>query len=200
MLVLRQRYPFGTQFGFLAKNLFLAWLPLLSAWAAYQLHHKRLGLFQFLPWLFVVFWIVFLPNGPYLVTDLVHLNPRANVYFWYDLTMLIAFAMTGLLSSLVSLYWMQQLVARRAGSAMSYVFVLVISALSSFGVYLGRYLHWNSWDVISNPVGLLIDIWENVRHPITHLQTYAFSGLFTLFFLAAYVMVSAFTRLPQNDS
>ncbi|HVO43877.1 MAG TPA: DUF1361 domain-containing protein [Aggregatilineales bacterium] len=198
MLAVRIAYTGNLTFVFLAWNLFLAWLPLASAFVAYRFYPKCVGLLRALPVACMGIWLVFLPNAPYLLTDLVHLMPRHDMSFWFDLTLLVAFAMTGLLYCLVSLYWMQQLVVRIAGPAVSWGFVLGVSALSSFGIYLGRFQHWNSWDVVSNPMGLLVDIWQNVRHPVTHFQTFAFSGLFTLFLMAAYFMLSVLTGLRQE--
>ncbi len=185
-------------FSFLAFNLFLAWLPLISAFMAYQLHQRMPGRFRVLPLICMGIWIVFLPNAPYLITDLVHLTPRNDLAFWFDLTMFVAFAVTGLLCGLVSLHWMQQVIFNIAGSMASWIFVLSAAALSSFGVYLGRFLHWNSWDVVGNPMGLLTDIWGIVRHPIANFEIFAFAGLFTLFFVAAYLVLSALTRSPQE--
>lgn len=194
ILALRIAHTHSFTYSFLGWNLFLAWLPLISAYSAYRLHQSLLGLFQFLSMAAMGIWLVFLPNAPYLITDLVHLAPRSDIFFWFDLTMFVAFAVTGLLYGLVSLYWMQQLVFKRVGTLVSWWFVLGVLALSSFGVYLGRFQRWNSWDVISNPMGLLTAILENVRHPLTHFQAYAFSGLFTLFLITAYFMLSTITH------
>jgi uncharacterized membrane protein len=194
ILALRIAHTHSFTYSFLAWNLFLAWLPLISAYIAYKLRQSLRGLFQFLSVLSMGVWLVFLPNAPYLITDLIHLAPRNDIFFWFDLTMFVAFAVTGLLYGLVSLYWMQRIVFKMVGATVSWGFVLGVLALSSFGIYLGRFQHWNSWDVISNPVGLLRNIWENVRHPITHLQTFAFSGLFTLFLITAYFMLSTITH------
>ncbi len=199
ILAVRVIHTRSSTFSFLAFNLLLAWLPLISAFSAYQLHRKLTGRFQVLPLVCMGVWLVFLPNAPYLNTDLVHLTPRNDLAFWFDLTMFVAFAVTGLLCGLVSLYWMQQVVFHIAGSVASWLFVVSATALSSFGIYLGRFLHWNSWDVVGNPTGLLTDIWGIVRHPFANFEVFAFSGLFTLFFVAAYFVLSALTRLPQEN-
>ncbi len=199
ILGLRIAYTRNLRFSFLAWNLFLAWLPLISAFAAFKLQPKLPGRFRILLLTFMGVWLIFLPNAPYLITDLVHLKARSDISFWFDLTMLIAFAVTGLLYGLVSLYWMQQVVFKLAGSAASWIFVLSATGLSSFGIYLGRFLHWNSWDLVGNPVGLLTDIWQIVRHPIANFETFAFSGLFTLFLIGTYSLLSALTRLPEEN-
>jgi uncharacterized membrane protein len=199
ILALRVAHTRSFTFSFLAWNLFLAWLPLISAFIIYKFDQKLLGRFRVLPLISMSIWLVFLPNAPYLITDLVHLTPRNDISFWFDLTMFITFAVTGLLYGLVSLYWMQQIIFNMAGSMASWLFVIGVSALSSFGIYLGRFEHWNSWDIVSNPMGLFTNIWEIVRHPIANFEIFAFSGLFTLFLIAAYFMLNALTRLPQEN-
>ena len=198
ILALRLAHTHSPTYSFLAWNLFLAWLPLISAFIAYKLYQNVFRLFQFLSVTCMGVWLVVLPNAPYLITDIMHLTPRNDIFFWFDLTMFTAFAVTGLLYGLVSLIWMQRIVFKMAGMLASWGFVVGVLALSSFGIYLGRFQRWNSWDVIRNPVGLLTDIWENVRHPVAHFQTFAFSGLFTLFLIASYFMLSAITYLLRD--
>jgi uncharacterized membrane protein len=194
-------YTRSDMFSFLAWNLFLAWMPLISAFVAYTLYQKPRGLFRLLAALVcIVVWLLFLPNAPYLITDLIHLKPRMEMVFWFDLTMLIAYAVTGLLCGLVSLYWMQQVVYKLAGTIASWLFVFGVMGLCSFGVYLGRFLRWNSWDIVGDPLGLMADIWYIVRHPIANYRIYVFSVLFSLFLLAAYIMLNTFTRLPQSTT
>lgn len=194
ILALRIAHTHSFTYSFLGWNLFLAWLPLISAYGAYKLRQSLPRIFQILSTVSMGVWFIFLPNAPYLITDLAHLAPRSDMFFWFDVTMFVAFAVTGLLYGLVSLYWMQQLVFKKVGTLVSWGFAVAVLAFSSFGVYLGRFQRWNSWDVISNPMGLLTDIWQNVRHPLTHFQTYAFSGLFTLFLITAYFMLSTITH------
>jgi uncharacterized membrane protein len=198
MLTARVLYTRDGTYTFLAWNLGLAWLPLISAFIAKSFHQRPHIVFRLLLVGCSCLWLTFLPNAPYLITDLIHLRPRHELAFWFDLTMFIAFAWTGLLLGLVSLYWMKQVVRHIAGAWTSWVFVLVVSGLCGFGVYLGRFQNWNSWDIVTNPTELLLDIWQQVRHPIANYQTFAFSGLFALFLITAYLMLNVITRLPQE--
>ncbi len=91
-------------------------------------------------------WLVFFPNAPYIITDLLHLSAQDGVPVWYDLILLSAFAWTGAMLGMISLGLMHVLVARVAGGAWSWIFVLGVLMLSGFGVYLGRFPRWNSWD------------------------------------------------------
>lgn len=198
LLGLRVAYTRGFDYVTLGWNLFLAWLPLLFALAAYNVYKQR----SRLSWLVVVgcaaIWLLFFPNAPYLLTDLVHLQSSRGVPFWYDLILVVAFAWTGLFLGLVSLYLMQALVRRAAGGPASWLFALAVSGLSGFGIYLGRFLRWNSWDVFVSPAALLADIVERLRHPLAHYQTFAFSALFSLFFISAYFILVAMMAMQKD--
>src|SRR5258707_5924632 len=114
LLAVRVVYSDSLNYSFLAWNLFLAWLPMLCSLFAYNAY-KRLGR---LSWLVVagcaLAWLLFFPNAPYILTDLMHLSPRPDAPLWFDVLLVIAFAWTGLFLGLVSLSLMHALV-RRSG-------------------------------------------------------------------------------------
>lgn len=198
LLVPRAVYSQSVTHLGLVWNLFLAWLPMLSALAAYNLHqnHSRLS------WLVIAVcscvWLLFFPNAPYILTDILHLQPRENIPIWYDLIVLVAFAWTGTFLGLASLFLMQKLVHKTVGPLASWLFALGVLGLSGFGVYLGRFPRWNSWDVLVNPMSLLADIWQRIRHPLVHKQTFVFSLLFSLFFISTYLMLVAISQFQQE--
>lgn len=189
----------AVHFG-LVWNLFLAWLPMLSALAAYNLGQRG----RWRDWLLVlpclIFWLLFFPNAPYILTDILHLQPQGNVPLWYDLILLITFAWTGAFLGLISLYLMQSLVRRSAGAGIGWVFSLAALALSGFGVYLGRFPRWNSWDVLADPAGLLLDIAHRVRHPVANASIFVFSALFALCLAAMYFMLVAIIEFRQEET
>jgi uncharacterized membrane protein len=198
LFLLRAAYTRSLGFIGLPWNLFLAWLPAVSALVAYNLSKRP----TWLTWLVApgaaLAWLLFLPNAPYLVTDLIHLRPHGDVPYWFDLIMLAAFAWTGVFLGLVSLFLMQEVIRKMAGALASWLFVFAALGLSSFGIYLGRFLRWNSWDVFFNPLQLLADIAVRVRHPLANLQAYAFSILFAFFFLSVYLMALALGHLRHE--
>lgn len=180
---------------FMVWNLFLAWIPLGLALAARILYsaHRWLRYPAFL--VCAVLWLLFFPNAPYMMTDLIHLGPGNLVPLWYDALLLLAFAWTGLLLGFISLYVMQSLVAHSLGRLTGWIFALSSLGLSAFGIYLGRFLRWNSWDVFYAPLALLGDIWRRMRHPFEHPHTYSVTLLLAAFLVVAYLGLFALTRL-----
>lgn len=198
LLALRMAYTRTTGFTGLLWNLFLAWLPLVSSLAAYNLYRRWFSVTTILVVISAFIWLLFFPNAPYLLTDLMHLK-ASDVPLWYDLILLVAFAWTGSFLGHVSLYLMQIVVARIVGPLLSWVFALGTLGLGSLGIYLGRFLRWNSWDVFTRPREILVDIWRLLRHPLANLETVAFSVLFYLFLIASYWMLVTLTQFAREQ-
>lgn len=77
----------------------------------------------------------------------------------------------------------------------AWLFAIGALALNGFGIYFGRFLGWNSWDVLFRPTSLFHDLLEGLRNPFAYLHTIAFAGLFTLLLIAVYLMLLSFTQL-----
>ncbi|MBN1427472.1 MAG: DUF1361 domain-containing protein [Anaerolineae bacterium] len=195
LLALRIIHTRGFIHVYLLWNLFLAWLPMICSLAAYNIYKRR----SRLSWLVVVscalVWLLFFPNAPYLLTDLIHLRPQENIPFWFDLILIVAFAWTGFFLGLISLFLMQALVRKAMGAIAGWTFAVGVLGVSGFGIYLGRFLRWNSWDVIVNPHLVLIDIVQQLRHPVANWHTLAFSVLFSIFLIATYLILMSVTHL-----
>ena len=135
-------------------NLFLAVVPLFwsSAFqAANARGHRVLAGFCF------ALWLLFLPNAPYLLTDLIHLAPRPHfgVPLWYVLAMLLFCAGTGTLLGYLSLINVHLVVEQKFGKTAGWIVAGASLMLCGFGIYLGRFLRWNSWDAFTHPIQLL---------------------------------------------
>ncbi len=139
----RSRYDHDSFYRFLDWNLFLAWIPVAFAVSAYEFARRGHGL---IATALGVLWLLFFPNAPYMLTDFIHLHESLTTPLWYDGLMLSAFAWTALLLGFFSLYLMQTLWRRSAGSPLSWFGVVAVLALGSLGVYIGRYIGFNSWD------------------------------------------------------
>jgi uncharacterized membrane protein len=108
------------------------------------------------------------------------------------------FSWTGLLLGVVSLYLMQQIVKNIFGKFVGWVFVFTVSVLSSIGVYLGRFLRFNSWDIWQNPIEVLSDSLKLLL--AMRPRTIGFVGLFTVFFILVYLTLYAFGHLLQEEN
>jgi uncharacterized membrane protein len=181
-------------YGFLIWNLFLAWLPVIFALLACDEYRARSGARWRLAGL-AAGWLLFFPNAHYIFTDLIHLTTKFHRHFWVDLTLILICALTGLVLGFVSLYLMQSIVTRMFGRWLGWLFVAMAAGLSSLGVYLGRFLRFNSWDVIVRPADIYhrLDAW--VGSPMLNRTSFAFLVLFATFLFIAYVMLYALTHL-----
>lgn len=148
-------------YAFLVWNLILAAIPLV---AAFVLQSARSRITAALA---AVTWLAFLPNAPYIATDLMHLKPRAFVPLWYDVVLLLSFAVTGILFGYVSLAEVQQALRARSGHAAAWAAVTAAMFLSAFGIYLGRFRRWNSWEILTDPSMLFADASARILHPRT---------------------------------
>ena len=181
------------RYGFLIWNLFLAWIPFMIAYFTYTLTLNRRWVYLVIP-IAAFLWLIFFPNAPYILTDFQHLAyTSGDLPVWYDVMMLIWFAFTGLLLGMVSLFLMQEIVRREFGRWAGWTFVGVVTSLTSAGVYMGRFLRWNSWDILSHPRTLVSYTVERAQNP--SLQAIGFTGLFAAFFLFLYITLYTFGHL-----
>lgn len=185
----------GTTFLFLAWNLLLAWIPYLIA-----ISLEKIPLKKYLAVLALLAWLVFLPNAPYIITDLLHVQYRHGVPLWYDALMFFSYAWTGLLLGFLSLLEVQHFLQKRLNKHLVYLLIGAAILLSAFGVYLGRYQRWNSWDLIRDPYQLFWDSIAVVVHPSAYLGTLGLAvvmaGILGLGYLTLNVLVNDGEKTP----
>ncbi len=142
-------------------------------------------------------WILFFPNAPYILTDLFHLRLSSlSMPLWFDLVLILSFAWVGLMFGFMSLWDIEKILEHylhtsRFRSLLRFPLVIPLfsSALlfiSSFGIYLGRYLRWNSWDLIAKPFEVICDISDRFINPILHPRTWGVTILMGLFLNIVY--------------
>jgi uncharacterized membrane protein len=194
LVLARIAWTWRFNYAFLIWNLFLAWLPLIFALLACERYRAASGR----DWHFLAFtaaWLLFFPNAPYIFTDLTHLTSRYFPHFWVDLVLVLCCALTGLVLGFVSLYLIHCIAVKVFGRFLAWVFIAGVTGLSSFGIYLGRFLRFNSWDVIYKPVALYHGIGSWVADPLQNSRTSVFPLLFATFLFISYVMLYALTHL-----
>ncbi|MBN8655366.1 MAG: DUF1361 domain-containing protein [Anaerolineae bacterium] len=194
----RVAYTDSTRHTGLIWNLFLAWIPFILSYLAHILSWKRLWVYLAIP--FVAFlWLLFFPNAPYMLTDLQDLARGASqdAPLWYDVIIVVWCSWTGTLLGVISLYLMQDIIARTFNRWVGWAFVFVISGLSSFGVYIGRFVRLNSWDILQDPAETAITILGIVIDPTRRLA--AFTLAYTFFFLFIFLLLYSFSHMLQEQ-
>lgn len=186
MVAVRVAYSGNSYYEALVWNLLLAWIPFAVALRVYDGYRHQAARVPL--WAGGILWLVFFPNAPYIVTDFKWLRTWTGAPIWYDVVLVSAAAWCGLLLGFMSLYLMQAVVRRAAGTIQAWLFVLTVLALSSFGIYLGRFLRWNSWHVFTRPGDLAADVWPRLVHPLEYPKTIAVTGLFTAFLAMTYLV------------
>jgi uncharacterized membrane protein len=199
LLAFRMWYSHSVHYWFLAWNLVLAWVPFVSAGLAYTLSSTRRVAAYVAVVVSAVVWLVFFPNAPYILTDFLHLGSMGDIMpGWFDVLLLFWFAWTGLMLGVVSLYLMQDIVHRAAGTAAGWVFVVLAAGLGSFGIYVGRFLRWNSWDLLRRPQSLTEQLFGSVTRADAQPRLLGFTLMCALLFLFVYVAVYIFAKLTHE--
>ena len=176
---------------FLVWNLLLAWIPMLMA-TGFTLVKGRGWL---LPW--GLGWLVFLPNAPYLVTDLIHLSE--GVELWRHVLQYGFAAWTGIMLGVVSMRLVHRRIAREFGALAGWTAVVVSVGLCAVGVVIGRFQRWNSWDLLRRPDAVLGEALEWMRSPLTYVQSSGVGLAVAAFFGLAYLTIWALSGLPSPE-
>ena len=190
---IRVIYADNATFFFLNWNLFLAWVPLLAAVAAWALqagaNRPRLRVTPLL-----ALWLLFFPNAPYILTDLIHLAPRDNVPMWYDLLLILSYAWNGLILGFVSLWIVQGLLQRWFGPIAGWAGAAAAIFLAAFGIYLGRFLRWNSWDIITQPLEIARHLLSAATNPSEHIKAAVITLVLCAILGAMYFTIALLSR------
>ena len=183
--------------AFLVWNLLLAWLPLIVALLIRERYSQGEHRMRKLAGLGAV-WLLLFPNAPYIFTDLIHLTSKFRGHYWVDLVLILSCALTGLMLGFVSLYLMQSVVADRFGQMAGWLFIVGVAGLSGIGVFIGRFLRLNSWDVFLRPEKFYQHAGNWAAAPFADAMPYVFPALFAVFLFIVYLMFYALTRLPSQ--
>ena len=179
-------------------NLFLAWIPFMLSYFAHAVSWRRATLYLIIP-VIAFLWLIFFPNAPYMLTDLQDLSRRTSeAPLWYDVIIVVWCSWTGMLLGVISLYLMQDIIVRTFGRLAGWIFVFVISALSSFGIYIGRFVRLNSWDILQNPAETTQQILGVVIDPSRRFAAFTIS--YAIFFMFVFLLLYSFSNMLRQQS
>ncbi|PKL23582.1 MAG: hypothetical protein CVV47_13810 [Spirochaetae bacterium HGW-Spirochaetae-3] len=187
--------------GYLLWNLFLAAVPVLIAWCAVEfgIRRRMAGASKAMGLASLAAWLIFYPNAPYVFTDFIHVVRRAGLgavaapwlseydLLWFDIVMNAAFAFVGHYLGLVSMYLMHGAMRRLFGRVAGWATMLPAILLSGFGIHLGRFSRFNSWDLMLHPIQALSVMWRALADPAARLFSLAFSLFIALTYIIFYL-------------
>jgi uncharacterized membrane protein len=144
-------------------------------------------------------WLAFLPNAPYLTTDFMHLYRYQPVPMWYDIAMFGSFAATGVLIGYAAVADIEVVLAEKFGRVAGSVVAIGSLLLCGFGIYLGRILRWNSWDVITSPLTLGRQILHQMANPLSHAGTWEVSAVYGVGLVLGYVALRSVASTLRSE-
>lgn len=185
-------------YSYLIWNLVLAWLPLLLVLWLVRVLHSRVWS-SWLPLLITLAWLGFLPNSFYMITDFIHLYevPRVNVLF--DIVTFTSFILNGLILGYLSLYLVHAEFLKRLNRRTSAILIGGVLLLTSFAIYIGRDLRWNTWDVVFNPASVIFDVSDRIINPSQHPQVFSTTISFFVLLATVYVVIWQMMRAARTQ-
>lgn len=195
------REVFDRHSGWIVWNLFLAFIPLILSFWLFR--RRRISRTPFWWLLFIVF-IAFLPNAPYLLTDIIHLLRaiRAGYSAWIITLIFIplhTFAILAGLEAYVISLLNQGHYLKRVGAKQGVLAAeLAAHALCAIGIYLGRFKRFNSWDLITQPGAVLLDTLNQLtsKRPLA-VTIMTFVIITVTYWLAKQVTIGVILRIRQ---
>ena len=185
LLLFRAKITNSIYLFFLVWNLVLAVIPYLitTYLSVHNLPRK-------LTFALLLVWLLFIPNSFYIITDLVHVVRSDEHLFYFDLLLICSFAVSGFLLGILSLQSAETILQKTSQNQRFTSYVIpMICFLNGFGIYIGRELRFNSWDIISNPIHLI----ETLYGELFSTETIVFSIHFGTFIYLAFLVFKNIT-------
>lgn len=191
-------------------NLMLAWIPFTCSIIISYIYfsNKNYKKNSIILYLLMFIWFIFYPNAPYIITDYIHINVSnyvfkikdtlefsKNFWIWYDFILISLFAWIGFILGFISLYLNQIIISIKYNKIVSWIFVTIVLFVSGYGIYLGRFIRFNSWDIITNPFGLIIHILKDIS-----FESLCFSIVFGVFLLLTYILLHKVANIKIGNT
>ena len=173
LIAVRIFYTDSMAYFMFTWNLFLAVIPVL--FSRMLVYFNKINLKSLLA---LAIWMLFLPNAPYLITDIFHFTEMKGMPAWFDLLLVTSAAWNGLMLAIVSLLQVEDFFQKFMSKFKVNMIMFASIFTCSYGIYLGRYLRFNSWDVVTAPISLVKSIGYQVLFPHQNIKTWAFTVLF----------------------
>ena len=178
---------------FLVWNLFLAFIPFaISEWLLtlerFAQRIRKLAIVLFI-------WLLFIPNSFYILTDLFHLDKFDSAPKWFDLLLIFSFAWNGIVLGIVSIRRTEVILESISGRRFSLLIIFIVMWLNAFGIYIGRYLRFNSWDIIAQPFSLFKEMFEVLFHPLRNKMEWGMIAVYAVFMTVLYITIK---KLAEN--
>ena len=188
LLILRMVLTSSQRYSFLIWNLLLSIVPLIFA---YRLNYSlKTSSWKNWPNIFYsIVWLAFLPNSFYMITDLIHIQSTGDINILFDAILVLDFVIAGLIFGFLSLLIIHKNLEKKIAHQYAHLLVFSIILISSFAIYLGRYLRWNSWDIATNPAGLIYDVTNKFINPFSNIQTFGITLTIFIFLTSVYFFI-----------
>jgi uncharacterized membrane protein len=192
LLLFRAKITNSTYLFFLVWNLVLAVIPyLITTYLTVHTVQRKII------YALLLVWLLFIPNSFYIITDLVHVVRSEAHLFYFDLLLICSFAVSGFLLGILSLQSAEIILQRTFQNQRFTTYVIpMICFLNGFGIYIGRELRFNSWDIISNPIHLM----ETLYGELFSTETIVFSIHFGTFIYLAFLVFKNITSFSHDQA
>lgn len=157
--------------GWILWNLFLAFVPLVLSFVLFWRQSSARPAWW---WVLLVMFIAFLPNAPYMLTDIIHLirGTRAGFSGWVIALVFIPLHVGAMLAGfeayVISLLNQGRYLKRQGVEQWVLKAELLVHLLCAIGIYLGRFRRFNSWDLAVTPGDVLVSTLDDLtsKRPI----------------------------------
>lgn len=172
-------------FVYILWNIFLAFVPfIISSFLLFYYKEKKVNHILLIMGMFL--WLIFIPNAPYIITDFVHLGEIRFIPILFDILLIFSSATLGLILGANSMFHIEQIFNLKYSKTKTSIIMMIIILLISFGLYLGRFLRFNSWDIFVNHTSLIKNVWNIFSDPSSSIEVFLYTIMFFSFIVVFY--------------
>ena len=195
LLVVRFAYSHTFDYRFYGWNTFLAAIPYVTSIALLKLKKINIAAVSLL-----LIWLLFFPNAPYLITDILHYEERPPVPFWYDILLVISATWNGVMLGFVSLMNIERFLSKFLKPIWVSIFEFLSLFICSYGVFIGRFLRFNSWDIVTDPAYLAYTSAHHILLPQRYPKLWVFTILLSVLLFLFYFTLKKLPKLVERNS